>query len=104
MTQLEEEASTYFEWHLATPLVERKSLLLAGEPEPFAPGEVQVLLDMEDYGKLPFDGGLFDQPDFLMQCIAVCRTAREDALIVQKSQMQTERENNHGPKQRTRPN
>ena len=56
---------------------------------------MQVLLDIEKYGKLPVEGGLFDQPDILMMLLKVCDTARNDVELVEQSQKQAE-EAKHG--------
>ena len=52
----------------------------SGDPDPVIPPELFVLWDIDEYGKLPWDGGLMDQPDILMMLLAVCRHARDEVL------------------------
>ena len=46
------------------------------------PGELQFLWFMEDTHSLPVDGGLMDQPNLLMDCIAVCIGARDQVAVI----------------------
>ena len=85
MTKLEEEVADYYEWRFA-PLRQRLQAVKSGLKEPEPPPELLVLLDLEKFGKLPWDGGLFDQPDILMMLLKVCHKAREDAELVRDAQ------------------
>ena len=71
----------YYDFRELTSAAEKKAHFDAGEPEPHVPDELLVLWDIEEYHKLPWDGGLMEQPDILMMLVAVCRNARDDVLI-----------------------
>ncbi len=79
--KLEEEVTEYYEW-VEAPVAEKR--LMVSDPdfvEPEAPPELFVLLDYERFGTLPWDGGLFDQPDILMGQLAICRSSRDDVIL-----------------------
>ncbi len=82
--KLEEEVTEYYEW-ITSPLAEKTALLSTPDfVEPQPPPEIYVLWDIEEYSTLPWDGGMFDQPDILMGQVAICRSSRDDVMIVAK--------------------
>ena len=87
--------TAYYEWHECMSLAERQQLIQSGGNEPDPPAELLILWNVEDYNRLPLEGGVLDQPDFLMQCLAACRNARGDVMIVKRDQKRAEEERNH---------
>lgn len=59
---------------------EKLAHIESGDPDPVIPPELLILWDIDDYNKLPWDGGLMDQPDILMMLLKVCRHARDVVL------------------------
>ena len=59
--------------------------------EPVPPGELQVLWMTKNYHALPWKGGLFDQPNFLMICLNVCESSEKRAEEVRRRILETKR-------------
>jgi hypothetical protein len=55
------------------------------------PGELQVLWMTKNYHALPWKGGLFDQPSFLMICMNVCESSEKRAEEIKRRILETKR-------------
>lgn len=62
------------------------------EEKPIPP-ELQMLWMVEQYNRLPNDGGLLDQPNFLMSCLNVCRNARDEIGLIRENILKSRAEN-----------
>lgn len=59
------------------------------------PYELQIYWMTKAYGKLPRDGGLMDQPHFLMICMNICAGAQDRAEEI-KRRIQEAKKNGTG--------
>ena len=55
-----------------------------GEKPVFPPYELQLYWMTKAYGHLPKDGGLMDQPHFLMICMNVCAESQNRAEEIKR--------------------
>lgn len=58
---------------------------------PIPPAELQVYWMTRTYHSLPWKGGLFDQPSFLMICMNVCESAEKQAEEVRRRILESKR-------------
>lgn len=55
-----------------------------------------MLLEQSDtYGKLPWDGGLMDQPHILMSHMDMCANIKSEVLMVKRSQEESRNANSN---------
>lgn len=74
-----------------TDFVQNENQEQESEQEPIPPAELQVYWMTRAYHALPWKGGLFDQPSFLMICLNVCESSEKRAEEVRRRILESKR-------------